>query len=78
MQTAFRKAPPTLILRHQLIEHLIDRLTGVTGQWDLGSRLQQGNKLVQLRIRDYWSSVYEHFTWTESVPHARDPDCNRL
>ena len=19
----------------------------------------------------YWSSVYEHFTWTESVPHAR-------
>jgi hypothetical protein len=21
----------------------------------------------------YWSSVYEHFTWTESVPHARDP-----
>jgi hypothetical protein len=20
----------------------------------------------------YWSSVYEHFTWTESVPHAHD------
>ena len=20
----------------------------------------------------YWSSVYEHFTWTESVPHVRD------
>lgn len=47
MQTAFRKAPPTLILRHQSIEHIIDRLTGLTGQWDLGSRLQQGNKLVQ-------------------------------
>ena len=21
----------------------------------------------------YWSGVYEHFTWTENVPNARDP-----